>query len=817
MLELKQGTQLADRYTLVRRLGGDSETHTWLARDRLTRASVALKIADGDRQSSDKLRAEWQASIRLMHAHIVRAFEFHAEPEVAFFSQQFIDGPDFGVLAGLPVADVLGPVGLLVDALAYVHSKGVVHHDIKASNVLFDGSGAPYLSDFGVSCAAGQIGIGGSLVAQSPQSLDGLPASAADDIFALGSLIFELLAGRPPWSSADIAEGIRNETAAPLRAADGSMLPQELGSLVARMLDKDPGKRPSANEVATQLRQAGFVPHTATFSGGSAPRLDDEAIESVESIRPVSRPKSDAVEIVSQDSNGLSQKTVAIGLGVLIVILISVIFVLPRNISNETGSAVEEPVLVPDGADVPPPVVGKSIENRAGIFVDPEVRKRVKDTMGAPTRKLEGDDDITFSENRADYSGLDEEGRARFEAESTLGELLSAFEVLESRGVEHWAALEHRAARDLYAEGDRAYLEKDYAYAEEFYLGALTVLEPLYERIEPTFQRAYEGAVIAFEAGERLEALRLYELAVSITPSHPGARDGYERAKNLEAVLRLVDQGLEYEKDLELAAAQRSFEQAVELDNLWQPAHEGILRVEETRTKIEFNTRMTEGFDAIAAGDFFGARAAFRVAKQLIPESSEPADGMLQVDQGLRLQDITTLEREAHSLEQDEHWDAVVRTYEEILKVDNSLSFAHDGLEQGRQMSALHSRLDKLIAEPDQLSIPAMMQSATMLVVDITTRPNVGSRLAGQRDELSRLLKRAATPLPIPLVSDNVTDVFVYKVGRLGNFMRKEIKLRPGTYVVVGSRPGYRDVRLEFRVAPEIDMEPVIIQCEEPI
>jgi len=615
MLELKQGTQLAARYTLVRRLGGDSETHTWLAKDRLTRASVALKIADGDRQSSDKLRAEWQASIRLMHAHIVRAFEFHEEPEVAFFSQQFIDGPDFGVLTGLPVADVLGPIGLLVDALAYVHAKGVVHRDIKASNVLFDGNGAPYLSDFGVSCAAGQIGIGGSLVAQSPQSLDGQPASAADDVFALGSLIFELLAGRPPWSSADIAEGIRNETAAPLRAADGSMLPQELASLVARMLDKDAGKRPSANEVATQLRQAGFVPHTATISGGSAPRLDDEAIGSVESIRPVSRSRSDAVEVVSQDSNGLSQKTVAIGLAVLIVILISVIFVLPRNVPNETGSAAEEPVVVPDEADVPPPVVGKSIENRAGIFVDPEVRKRVKDTMGAPTRKLEGDDDITFSENRADYSGLDEEGRARFETESTLGELLSAFDVLESRGVEHWAVLEHRAARDLYAEGDRAYLEKDYAYAEEYYLGALTVLEPLYERIEPTFQRAYEGAVIAFETGDRLEALRLYELAVSITPSHPGALAGYERAKNLEAVLRLVDQGLEYEKDLELTAAQRSFEQAVELDNQWQPAHEGILRVEETRTKIEFDTRMTEGFDAIAVGDFLGARAAFRCGR----------------------------------------------------------------------------------------------------------------------------------------------------------------------------------------------------------
>ena len=99
MLELKQGTQLADRYTLVRRLGGDGQTQTWLARDRLTKASVALKIASGDPESAAVLRAEWQASIRLMHAHIVRAFEFHSDSEAAFFSQQFIDGPDLGALA----------------------------------------------------------------------------------------------------------------------------------------------------------------------------------------------------------------------------------------------------------------------------------------------------------------------------------------------------------------------------------------------------------------------------------------------------------------------------------------------------------------------------------------------------------------------------------------------------------------------------------------------------------------------------------------------------------------------------------------------
>ena len=819
MLELKKGTQLADRYTLVRRLGGDGYAHVWLAKDRLTSASVALKIGAGDPDSTEKLRGEWQVSIRLMHAHIVRAFEFHTETDVAIFSQQFIDGLNFRVLTGLSPEEVLGPVGLLLQAVGYLHSKGIVHRDIKASNVLLDSNGSPYLSDFDVSAAQGQIASGGSLIAQSPQSLAGLPASTADDVFALGSLIFELLSGRPPWASSDMADSIKRAQVPPLTAVNGSELPVDIKTLVDQMLDKEATNRPTANEVADRLQAAGFAPHTARVQSAASPRVHDELIESVQSIRPVQRQSSEAAELLRQESTGLSQKSVGIALAVLIIVLLGVVFVLPSNVSEDHEPAARVPS-TEDAIlkDVPSNFADdEEAKDRATVFVDPEVRQRIKGNLDVPNRKLDDDEDITFSENAADYSGFDDEGRARFEAESTLGELLSALEVLEARGIALWASREQLAARELYAKGDEAYLEKDFTYAEELYLGALTVLEPLYERIEPTFNDAYAGAIAAFEAGDRLDALRLFELAVAITSSHSGAKAGYERARNLEAVLRLVDQGLEFEEDLDLDAAQSSFEQAIELDSLWPAAHDGLKRVARTRIELEFDTRMTEGFEAIAAGDFLGSRAAFRMAKQLVPESTEPDDGLLQVDQGLRMQEISTLEQEAASLEQDEHWDAVVRTYEEILKVDSTLSFASDGLRRGRQMRALHEQLDELIAEPDRLSVPSVMQKATMLVVNITTRPYVGPRLSGERDELSRLLKRAATALTVPLISDNVTEVSIYKIGRLGNFMRKEVNLRPGTYVAVGSRPGFRDVRLEFRVAPEIEMEPVIVQCEEQI
>ena len=236
-----------------------------------------------------------------------------------------------------------------------------------------------------------------------------------------------------------------------------------------------------------------------------------------------------------------------------------------------------------------------------------------------------------------------------------------------------------------------------------------------------------------------------------------------------------------------------------------------------TIRQMDFDQRMTEGLSALAEGDYPGARAAFRMAQQLKPESQEPADGLLQVDQGLRLDRIAALEAQAQSYEQTEEWQAAVETYAALLEIDADVLFAQQGLARAEQMTALHKRLDDYLADPDRLSVPATMRAATTLVVDITRMASIGPRLSDQRDELSRLLKRAATPLSVQLVSDNMTDVSIYKVGKLGSFATHELQLRPGTYVAVGSRQGYRDVRLEFRVGPEIESRPIVVRCEEAI
>ncbi len=812
MQEISKGTQLADRYTLDRQLGGGGEARTWLAKDRLTGAQVALKIVASNTQAAVRLREEWQTQIRLMHAHIVRVFEFHSEDDFAFYSQQYIDGPDISILAGRPLAEILAPLGLVVDALRYAHGKGIVHRDIKSTNILLDSNGAPYLSDFGVAGKVGESRSGGSLIAQSPQSLAGQPAQAADDIFALGGLVYELVAGRSAYSSSSTADDIRHLEPPPLRTADGAEVPDAVQRLVASMLDKEATRRPAAEEVIAALESAGYAAGTARIEAQKHTALRDEVVETVESIHPIRKAaaESPATE-TGTPSAGISPRVLGIALAALLLVLLGVVFLLPKTVDVDPQAS---PALT--GVQDP---AGVDIADDADVAEDDESllgeRRATRDYAPEPTGL--DDERILFNENEADYSGLDEEGRARFNAEMILGELLSNFETLERRGVQRWASLEFRNAQERYATGDRAYLERDYRRAETLYLEAIAIVEPLFDQIEPEFEKALAGAEAAFEAGDRTEALRLYELAVAITPNSPVALAGYERARNLESVLRLVEQGLDYEEELELEAAETSFQQAVALDPEWQPAQEGLLRVQATRTQMEFDLRMSEGLEALAAGDYPSARAAFRMAEKLMPGSREPADGLMQVEQGMQLDDIAVLEREALSLERDEHWDAVVTTYDEILKIDGALSFAIDGRSRAREMSALHKELDDFIADPDKLSMPSVMQKATLLVVDITRMPEIGPRLAAQRDELSRLLKRAATPVPVALVSDNLTQVSVYKVGSLGRFSNTKLELRPGTYVAVGVRPGFRDVRLEFRVAPEIDMQPVVVRCEEQI
>ncbi len=781
--ELRPGAELLDRYRLKRRLGRGGEAETWLAADRMTGASVALKILSDPGGNRGALHAEWQKAIRLVHPHIARVFEFHDDAAGAFYALQHVDGPTAAVLAGAAPGAVLPVIAAVADALRYAHAKGIVHRDVKADNVLLDANGAPYLIDFGVAAASGETARGGSPIAASPEQLDGKPAAATDDVFALGGLAYELLTGRAAYAGQDLAQAIKTETPPPVAANNGEPLTAAVTSLVAAMLAKEADARPSAQEVVETLTGAGFRPGTAPAALVAAP-ADGSAETTVEARTAALRKPAagaDAPAASSPGRTGIPPFAVYGSLTALLLVLLAVVFYLPERVADA-------PTADTDAGVSPPPAAEP----------DPDAASAPGEAASPPPAR-------------------DARVEARQATEVVLGRLLSTMQTLEARAVERWGGLRYAQARSAYETGDRAFLDRNYETATVEYEKAIELLDPLLDEVNDVFADARARGLAALAEGDSTTALEAFDLAVAISPSDRQAQEGLERARNLDQVLALIASGERYEANLEFDLALEAYRRAGDIDPLWTAASDGVARVQAAAKQMEFDTRMSEGIAALGVEDYAAARAAFSRAEALRPGSSEPRDGLLQVDQAVRLQRIRSLENEAATLAAEERWEDAVGTYETILELDADLAFAQQGLADATRMVNIHRQFARYIAEPDSLSAPATMQRATNLIVSVTRLPEVGPRLDDQRNELSRLLKRAATPLTVEIVSDNATEVSIHKVGRLGSFSSRSLELRPGTYVAVGSRPGYRDVRVEFRVAPEQDMQPVVVRSEEPI
>jgi serine/threonine protein kinase len=216
MQGLSAGQVIANRFTLVRRLGRGGVGDVWLADDGDLGERVALKLLDsgivdqpgaeqtGPRQSApiDLLRRECSRARALVHPNIVRVYDFHSADDSHFISMQFVDGETLVAERGVDFRRIVSRALMVCDALAYAHRAGVIHRDIKPGNVLVDANGVCYLTDFGIAAltsgeSAQDIRGGGSLPYMSPQQLAGEPPSVADDVYCLGALIFDLLSGAP--------------------------------------------------------------------------------------------------------------------------------------------------------------------------------------------------------------------------------------------------------------------------------------------------------------------------------------------------------------------------------------------------------------------------------------------------------------------------------------------------------------------------------------------------------------------------------------------------------------------------------------------
>jgi len=260
MADLTSGLVLGARFALVRRLGRGGAAEVWLADDRERGEPVALKVLDPadppDPGLARRLADEVARARALPRAHAVTIHDVVEADGLLLVAMEHLPGGDLGQFRGRSFESWASAVDDVAAALEAFHAGGLVHRDLKCGNVMLDAAGRAKLADFGLAAAAGGPAPGGgSPYNASPQQLRGEPPQPADDLYAFGALLYELIAGHPPWYPEITRDRVLHEPVPPL--VPRGEVPVAVRELALRLLAKSPRERPaSAADVRARLAAA---------------------------------------------------------------------------------------------------------------------------------------------------------------------------------------------------------------------------------------------------------------------------------------------------------------------------------------------------------------------------------------------------------------------------------------------------------------------------------------------------------------------------------------------------------------------------------
>lgn len=245
-------------YAMGRVLGQGGMGVVYEAIDTRLGRSVALKILAVDLDAPDQLVREAQLAAALEHEHIVPVYEVGEHEGILYFTMKRVDGGP--LVTPAPSARRAAELVLsIARAVEFAHRHGILHLDLKPANVLIDGAGRPFVTDFGLAsregpAAGGALAPGGTPAYMAPEVWRGESgaASTAVDVWGAGAILYELLAGRPPFDASSWDELKRQITEDPPPVLVGA--PADLAAVCLRCLEKDPVHRyATAGELADDV------------------------------------------------------------------------------------------------------------------------------------------------------------------------------------------------------------------------------------------------------------------------------------------------------------------------------------------------------------------------------------------------------------------------------------------------------------------------------------------------------------------------------------------------------------------------------------
>jgi serine/threonine-protein kinase len=266
------GDVVGERYELEELAGAGGMSSVYRAHDRLLDRKVALKVLHShygdDGEYVERFRREARAVARLSHPNIVTVIDRGDEDGRQFIVFEYVDGDNLKALVdrsgALPIATALSLAHQVARGLAFAHSRGIVHRDVKPQNVLLNGDGRAQVTDFGIARSL-DVGRGvtqtGTVLGTSdyiaPEQAQGQRVSAQTDVYSLGVVLWELLTGEVPFPGENfVAVAMRHINEPPPSVRERRPdVPPRLDAALRRAMAKDPADRfASMDEFCTELQ-----------------------------------------------------------------------------------------------------------------------------------------------------------------------------------------------------------------------------------------------------------------------------------------------------------------------------------------------------------------------------------------------------------------------------------------------------------------------------------------------------------------------------------------------------------------------------------
>ena len=423
-----------------------------------------------------------------------------------------------------------------------------------------------------------------------------------------------------------------------------------------------------------------------------------------------------------------------------------------------------------------------------------------------------------LDETRAEQMQLDEAVLAQKPiAQALLSELLAKIDELELSGVQIWAQPEWKKINTIQDEGDTAYLNRSYDMAAASYRTAMQLLIDLEVAVPSVLQQSLSQGQAAILQENKPLAISNFETALAIDGSNQLAKAGLDRALKLDKVIALSNQGKRLAEEREWIESIEAFQAALAIDSNWKPALEGLTASILSNDEEQFQLSLSEGYALMKEQKFEEAEVSFRKSLSIVPDSKEGQQAIEELEIQRRIVLTKSLKYKALIAEVNEEWDNAESYYETILSLDPNIQEVKDSLLRVRQRIKLINQMISFIAKAEQLNDDKLFSQAQETLKQAEAILNKGPELIEQVSKMQQVLKVASIPLQVTLISDQKTNVVIYKKGDFGLFERQSILLKPGIYTAKGMRIGYRDTTLRFKVDPNQSEQSFTVICREKI